>query len=148
LFVIDLPASHWSHVVHRIAQLPLLEILSDGEETLPDGTWFDDAWRRRLLAYQGRGCWSLRSDCRGSRHLQLYLSRSEGSEPLDLEFVFWNDLMFPSGTSRATCTERLDWLLDLAEDCRRGASEARCILAPDHNGDPREILANPETLVW
>lgn len=149
LFVIDLPASHWIQVVSRIAKLPQLELLGviDDRDGVDGPLPFDDACRNRLIALRS-GQASLRSNNGGPQHLQIYLWPSDGSTPLDAEFVFWNDLTFPSGASPAECATRFDWLVDLAEDCRRDAPGARCILACEHNGDPREIIGSPGSLVW
>ena len=95
--------------------------------------------------HQPCNAWSRECD---ARQLQINLWPVSASEPLDLEFVFWNDLAFPPHLSSTERAARFDRLVRLVEDCRRGAAGARCILASEHNGDPREILGHPGTLVW
>jgi hypothetical protein len=83
-----------------------------------------------------------------NEHLQIYLWTSAGPGPFDLEFVFWNDLTFPSDLDAAELDRRLQRLVELADDCRAGSPESRCILATEHNADPRELLANPHVIIW
>jgi hypothetical protein len=42
----------------------------------------------------------------------------------------------------------LQRLVELADNCRAGSPESRCILATEHNADPRKLLANPQVIVW
>lgn len=149
IFVIDLPASHWTQVLSRIAQIPRLEVVIDGRESLAHPKPFDSAWLHRMRsAPEGDTWYGLQSDAEGVGRLQINLWPVSASEPLDLEFVFWNDLAFPPHLSSTERAARFDRLVRLVEDCRRGAAGARCILASEHNGDPREILGHPGTLVW
>lgn len=149
IFVIDLPASHWPRVLGRIAQIPELEVVIDGRESLAHPKAFDSAWLHRMRSVpEGDSWYGLLSDAAGAGRLQINLWPVAASEPLDLEFVFWNDLAFPPQLSSAEHAVRFARLVQLAEDCRRGAVGARCILAPEHNGDPREILGRPGTFVW
>lgn len=141
IFVIDLPASSWPRVVERIARIPRLRVCIDGREALAEPRPFDAAWLARMLSPPAGDAWyGLQSDAEDLGGLQVHAWPVAPAEPLDLELVFWSDRAFPPRLSTAERARRWDGLLDIAEDCRRGAPGARCILAAEHNGDPRELL--------
>jgi len=149
LFIIDLPSSHLARVVDRIARLPGLKVSADGEGALVDPEVFSEVWRDRICAIPVvESYYSLISAYGTSEHLQIYLFIGPPSEPLEVEFVFWNDLTFPPSIPDRERARRLDQSVDLAEDCRRGAPGARCILSSEHNADPRELLSCSHALVW
>lgn len=93
---------------------------------------------------------ALRSANGSSRHLQVYLwlTTAGTDQGLELEFVFWNDMTFPKENSEARNEEALSRLLTLAQACRSHSPGAKCILAGEHNGDPRELLENEWAVVW
>lgn len=148
LFVIDLPAARLSHVLGVIAALPDLAVdagtvVDSGvmPESLPD--------LERILSERPTHDVPAFIAANGTKnHLQIYVWMSEAEHSFDLEFVFWNDLTFPEGLDVVESELRFNRLRDLAESCRAEAPGARCILSPEHNGDPRELLTEPSVVVW
>jgi hypothetical protein len=148
LFVIDLPKSHFRRVVAVIAGLPDLEITAHPREILEKPEAFDSRWAERLQASSPQpGCYAFRSASGSREHLQVYLETAVDLS-CDVEFVFWNDLTFPTHLSEEELSTRLERLISLAEGTRIGAPDSRCILSTEHNGDPRELLSLDGVVVW
>ncbi len=151
IFVVGLPISQLSEIVAVFSELPLLEITSFENETLELPRPFDGVWRSRLESIPSCNCQhSLRSANGTARHLQIYLWADVEGETLEVELVFWNDLTFPRNLDASEREQRLGGLVRLAEACRTGVTGAHCILAPEHNGSPEELLDRDNTcrFVW
>ena len=151
IFVVGLAPSQLRRVVAAISELTLLEVLSFEDKTLEPPEPFDSAWRSRLEAMPNRSCQhALRSANGTPRHLQLYLWSDPKTGTLEVEIVFWNDLTFPPNLDSEERERRLSALVSLAEACRSEARDARCILAPEHNGPTEELLErhHGHLVVW
>jgi len=149
LFVIDLPQSQLDQVIKTIVSLPDVVVgICAGDDIEPARTPDDELLRRLRAPTVTESQHSLHSAHGTSEHLQIYIWTSRGPGPFDLEFVFWNDLTFPSSVDAAERERRLLRLVELADTCRGTAPGARCILAPEHNGDPRELLTGSHVIVW
>lgn len=95
----------------------------------------------QLPAIAGIGYWY-------PQHLQVYLRFDLKAIALEVEIVFWNDITFPQNLRPDEREQRLEALLSLAEACRNGFSDARCILAAEHNGPVKELLELESTVIW
>ena len=148
IFVIDIPADQLPFIIEVLSAQPTLEVLEVDGVSLDPPAEFDTHWHDQVLESAYETPVALRSGKETDRHLQIYLWISESKKAVDVEFVFWNDMTFPAGISSEVLSTRFDRLVNLAEACRSGAPEARCILSDEHNGDPRELLLRPDILVW
>jgi hypothetical protein len=148
LFVIDLPRSQLSHVLGVIASLPDLVIDAGHAGDSEVSKAVVQELQRIEAGALTDGVHAFVSAHGTSEHLQVYVLSSEAGDPFDLEIVFWNDLTFPRTLDSVELERRFKRIVGLAENCRAGVTEARCILATEHNGDPRELLAKPCVVVW
>jgi len=126
-----------------------LEVLSfDGKEFYQSEP-FDTDWSLRFQTTPSySGLRSLGSAIGTPQHLQIYLRFDLKAIALEVEIVFWNDITFPQNLSPEEREQRLEALLSLAEACRNGFSDARCILAAEHNGPVKELLELESTVIW
>lgn len=149
LFVIDLPESQLSHVLGVIASLPDVVVDACEGDTVEPARAPDEQLLRRLQAPTASDSQHALCSARGTKeHLQIYIWTSSGGGAFDLEFVFWNDRTFPPNLDAVELDGRLQRLVELADSCRVGAPESRCILTTEHNGDPHELRANAHVIVW
>lgn len=149
IFVIGLPVSSLSTVIAALAGLPALEVLSfDGKEFYQPEP-FDTDWCLRFKTTPSYSCLrSLGSATGTPQHLQIYLRFDLKAITLEVEIVFWNDITFPKNLSPEEREQRLEDLSSLAEACRNGVPDARCILAAEHNGPVKELLELESTVIW
>lgn len=149
IFVGGLPISQLPVVIAALAELPALEVVTFQSEGLETYEPFDTRWRSRFESKPSVSCQhSLLSATGTAQHLQVYLWIDLEAAVLELELVFWNDITFPRGLELGVCKQRLQSLVSLAEACRVGVSDARCVLAAEHNGPIEELLQNDHVVLW
>lgn len=148
LFVIDIAAERLDAVTSALAGLSEVGVEMIADEALNPPRALDEAMLARMRDRSERNLHVLCSARGTAEHVQIRLSMNDDPSLLDLELVFWNDLTFPPGLEVVEYSRRLERLVGLAERCRGGSPKSRCILATEHNGDPRELLAHPNAIVW
>ena len=73
---------------------------------------------------------------------------------LETEMVFWNDLSFPAGVPLTEHKSMLGRLLRIAHGIRGENHQCKCILSPEYNSEPRELLngalngESKEVAIW
>lgn len=149
LFVLDIPAERYDSVLSAVAVLPsvVVEVIA-GATIEPPAALDEELLQRMRRPVSGQLLHMLCSARDTADHLQVLISKPDGDGRLDVEFVFWNDLTFPDGLLDAEYSRRLDRLVSLADECRGGSAQSRCILSTEHNGEPRKLLSNPHVIIW
>jgi hypothetical protein len=149
LCVTDVPWSRIETVLSIVASLPDVVVEACSGEALDGSRELNEATFALLaVPTTGESQHALVSARGTAEHLQIYIWTAAGCAPFDIEFVFWNDLTFPSGLSADELSARFDRLVGLADACRGEAARSRCILSSEHNGDPRELIGSPHVVVW
>jgi hypothetical protein len=133
VWVLDLPAAQQPRVLARLLALPGLEVSPDERPQPPRGPARE---RRHALR------------CRGPGDAPLLILVLATPQAFDVAFGFGAAWFGPEGGTADEQRQRRRWLVDLAEDCRRGVSGARCVLTTSPHDDPRAWLEGADAVVW
>ncbi len=93
---------------------------------------------------------SLRAVVAGRANCYFYFWIDAEKQSLETEMVFWNDLSFPPGLSVAQHKQMLGKLLRIAHRIRGNNHHSTCILSPEYNSEPRELLkaGDKDVAIW
>lgn len=133
VWVLDLPATQQPRVLARLLALPGLEVAPNERSQPPHGPARE---RRHALR------------CRGPGDAPLLILVLATPQAFDVAFVFGAAWFDPDGGTADEQHRRRRWLVELAEDCRRGVPGARCVLTTSPHDDPRAWLEGADAVVW
>jgi hypothetical protein len=150
IFVLDLPMTDFQRVLNvlmeRLTEVKLLRF--DGRN-LDRAIPLTPAVKDNLLQYGHKSTVHSLSGLAVDRVLcYFYLWTDAETRTFEVEIVFWNDASFPAGRTVVEHKRTLGGLLRMAQQVRGDHHESKCILTPEHNGDPKALLGSDEVVVW
>lgn len=149
LYVLDLPLKSLEVVLGKLS-----DVISDPQVNTVNGETGDaipltgDA-RNMLLGLSNTTTYHvIKGEWAPSGQLSVWLWIDADDTTVDVEFVFWGDLLFPFPDNDAACIETFCECVALAEMIRDLNPVSECVLSASETGDPREDRDKSWTLFW
>ncbi len=152
IFILDLPQREVGRVLDEITVSTdrAVVLRFDGINLDQEKTLTPELKRSLVRASVMSTVHSLRGQLTGQANCYFYFWLDAERETLEVEMVFWNDLCFPAGKSLNEHKAMLGRLLRIAHRIRGDNHQCKCILSPEYNSEPRELLEghSREVAIW
>ncbi|MEH6624847.1 MAG: hypothetical protein V7739_00245 [Motiliproteus sp.] len=152
IFILDLPREELGRILDDIIEMTdYPEVLRFDGTNLDYGRALTSIMRDQLVrASKMSTVHSLRGNVAEGSNCYFYLWVDVEGNRIEVEMVFWNDHCFPPGRSIVNHKKMLGRLLRIAHRVRGGNPGSKCILSPEYNAEPRELLKGDhrEVAIW
>ena len=149
LYILDLPLKSLETILGKLG-----EVISDPQVVTANGETdvaiplTRDA-RNMLLRSSNESTYHvIKGDWPPGDELSVWLWIDADDATIDVEFVFWGDMLFPFPDDEAACFETFCECVALAETIRHLNPISECVLSAHETGDPREERDDPLNLFW
>ncbi len=152
IFILDLPYWEFDRILDVMVELtdqPMV-LRFDGTN-LDQECALNSKMRGQLIhASKKSTVHSLRGYVADGSSCYFYFWVDAEKRRIEIEMVFWNDLCFPPGRSLITHKKMLGKLLRIAHSLRGDNPRSKCILSPEYNSEPRELLTGDhrKVAIW
>ncbi|MCW8884624.1 MAG: hypothetical protein OQK12_05110 [Motiliproteus sp.] len=152
IFVLDLPRKEFGRILDVIidATHDPVVLRFDGINLDQERVLNQNMRDQLVRASKMSTVHSIRGSLNANSNCYFYFWVDAEKRTIETEMVFWNDLSFPPGRTLEDHKEMLGRILRIAHRIRGENHQSKCILSPEYNSEPSELLkgGHKKVAIW